>query len=186
MGWQSTRALRTSLAPSSRLWRHLLPNIARATAHGLWYRPAFRMRYAWRTGCGGSGWSPGIPLWKPRSTACRGRWPAGSTCEGKTSGMRHSNPSIPKTNRSGGWPSGWWEFLLRLPLVTPGGIAISDSEKAEALADNLKTQFQPVTDPSVPAGIEMVEVVLRSYFMTPASEPKLTNPEEGQEAIRCF
>ena len=33
------------------------------------------------------------------------------------------------------------------PLVTPGGIALSDSEKAEALADNLKAQFQPVTNP---------------------------------------
>jgi len=29
----------------------------------------------------------------------------------------------------------------------------------------------------------MVDVALRSYFMTPASEPKLTNPEEVQEAI---
>jgi len=48
------------------------------------------------------------------------------------------------------------------PLVTPGGIAISDSEKAEALADNLEAQFQPVTDPSVPAVIEMVDVALRS------------------------
>jgi len=28
------------------------------------------------------------------------------------------------------------------PLVTPGGIAISESEKAEALADNLEAQFQ--------------------------------------------
>jgi len=35
------------------------------------------------------------------------------------------------------------------PLVTPGGIALSDSEKAEALADTLETQFQPVADPSV-------------------------------------
>jgi hypothetical protein len=34
------------------------------------------------------------------------------------------------------------------PLVTPGEIALSDSEKAEALADNLETQFQPVTDHS--------------------------------------
>jgi hypothetical protein len=69
------------------------------------------------------------------------------------------------------------------PLVTPGGIALSDSEKAEALADNLETQFQPVTDPSVPAVIEMVDVALRSYFLTPANEPKLTTPEEVQEAI---
>jgi len=66
----------------------------------------------------------------------------------------------------------------------PGGIALSDSEKAEAIADNLDTQFQPVTDPSVPAVTEKVNVALRSYFMTPASEPKLTNPEEVQEAIR--
>ena len=36
-------------------------------------------------------------------------------------------------------------------LVTPVGIALSDSEKAEALADTLETQFQPVADPSVPA-----------------------------------
>ena len=42
-----------------------------------------------------------------------------------TSGVPHS---IPKTNRCGGWPNGWWEFLLRLPLVTPGRIALSDSE----------------------------------------------------------
>jgi hypothetical protein len=41
-----------------------------------------------------------------------------------------------------------------------------------------------VTDPFVPAGIEIVDVSLRSFFMTPASEPNLTNPEEVQEAIR--
>jgi hypothetical protein len=40
-----------------------------------------------------------------------------------------------------------------------------------------------VTDPSVPAVIETVDVGLRSFFMAPASEPKLTNPEEVQEAI---
>jgi len=41
-----------------------------------------------------------------------------------------------------------------------------------------------VTDPSFPAVIEKDDVALRSYLMTPASEPKLTNPEEVQEAIR--
>jgi hypothetical protein len=70
------------------------------------------------------------------------------------------------------------------PLVTLGGIALSDSEKAEAHAVNLETQFQPVTVPSVPAVIEIVNVGLRSYFRAPANEPKLTNPEEVQEAIR--
>ena len=58
------------------------------------------------------------------------------------------------------------------PLVTPGGLALSDSEKAEALADNLEAQLQPVTDPSVPAVIEMVDVALMSYFIRPASEPE--------------
>jgi len=69
-------------------------------------------------------------------------------------------------------------------LATPGGIAISDSEKAEALADSLEAQFQPVTGSSVPAVIAMVDVALESYHQTPASEPKLTNPEEVREAIR--
>jgi hypothetical protein len=41
-----------------------------------------------------------------------------------------------------------------------------------------------VTDPSVPAVNEMVDVALRSKFMTPASQYKLTNPEEVQETIR--
>ena len=41
-----------------------------------------------------------------------------------------------------------------------------------------------MTDPSVPAVIEMVHVALRSYFMTPANEPNLTNPNEVHEAIR--
>jgi hypothetical protein len=55
--------------------------------------------------------------------------------------------------------------MMRVPtpsshLVTPGGIALSDSEKAEALADSLETQFQPVADPSVPAVIEMVNTEL--------------------------
>ena len=63
-------------------------------------------------------------------------------------------------------------------------IALSHSENAEALADTPETQFQPAADPSVPAVIEMVDVALMSYFQTPASEPKLTNPDEVHEAIR--
>jgi len=73
--------------------------------------------------------------------------------------------------------------VMRVPspsssLVTPGEIALSNSEKAEALADSLETQFQPVTVPSVPAVIEIVDMALESYLQTPASEPKLTNPDE--------
>jgi hypothetical protein len=32
----------------------------------------------------------------------------------------------------------------------------------------------------------MVDVALRSYFLTPASEPKLTSSYDVQEAIRSF
>jgi len=78
--------------------------------------------------------------------------------------------------------------VIRVPtLFTPGHpgvIALSYSEKAEALADSLETQFQLMTIPSVPAVIEMVDVELRSYFLTPASEPKLTNPDVVLEAIK--
>jgi hypothetical protein len=70
--------------------------------------------------------------------------------------------------------------VMRVPTTSPSmvtlwGIALSDSEKAEAIADSLETQFQPVTDPSVPA-VEMFGLALRFYFLTPASEPKLTTP----------
>ena len=78
------------------------------------------------------------------------------------------------------------ESSYSVPPGHPGGIALSDSEKAEALADNLEANFQPVTDPTVPAVIEMVDVGLTSYFMLPASENKLTNPDEVQEAIRVL
>jgi archaellum component FlaG (FlaF/FlaG flagellin family) len=70
------------------------------------------------------------------------------------------------------------------PLVTPRGVALSDSEKAEALADPLEAQFQPVADPSDPAVIETVDMVLRVYCYEPGSKPIPTNPAEVQDAIR--
>jgi len=39
-----------------------------------------------------------------------------------------------------------------------------------------------VTDPSTPAVIEMVDVTLRSYFLTPVNEPKLNNSDDVHEA----
>jgi hypothetical protein len=63
------------------------------------------------------------------------------------------------------------------------GIALLHYQKAEAITDSLEVQFQPVTFPSVPAVTEMVEVALRSYFLTHASEPKLTNSDGVQETI---
>jgi hypothetical protein len=41
-----------------------------------------------------------------------------------------------------------------------------------------------MTVPSFLAVIEMVDVALRSYFLTSASEPRLTNPDVVQEAIK--
>ena len=69
------------------------------------------------------------------------------------------------------------------PLVTPGGIALSDSEKAEALADSLEAQFQPVADTSDPAVIETVEVALRAYSYELASEP-MSAGHDGQQTGR--
>jgi hypothetical protein len=61
-----------------------------------------------------------------------------------------------------------------------GGLALSDSEKAEALADSLEAQFQQVDDLSDLAGNE----VMCTYEYVPASEPKLTSPSEVLQAIR--
>jgi hypothetical protein len=41
-------------------------------------------------------------------------------------------------------------------LVTTGGLALSDYEKAEALTDSLEALFQLVNDPAVPAVNEVV------------------------------
>ena len=78
------------------------------------------------------------------------------------------------------------ESAYSIPRGNPGGIALSDSEKVKSLDDSLETQFQPLTDPSVPKVIEMVDVELRSYFLTPDREHKLTNPDEVHEAIMGF
>jgi hypothetical protein len=41
-----------------------------------------------------------------------------------------------------------------------------------------------MNDPSVAADIEVVNEAMRAYSFAPASEPKLTNPTEVQDAIR--
>jgi hypothetical protein len=69
------------------------------------------------------------------------------------------------------------------PLVTQGGITFSDSEKAESLAEGLVAQCQLITVPLVLAFIKMFDLVMRSYSTTPASESKLTNPDEVHKAI---
>jgi hypothetical protein len=45
-------------------------------------------------------------------------------------------------------------FCSFVLLQVPGGLALSDSEKAEALASSFEAEFQPVVEPSHPAVIE--------------------------------
>jgi hypothetical protein len=68
--------------------------------------------------------------------------------------------------------------------TTPGCTALSDSEKAEALADSLEALLQQVADPSDPSVIEMIDVALKAYTYEPAREPMSSNPAELQDAIR--
>jgi len=58
------------------------------------------------------------------------------------------------------------------------------SKNAEALADSLEAQFQPVKDPPVPSDVEVINEAMRAYSFEPAIEPKLTNPTEVQDAFR--
>jgi hypothetical protein len=69
------------------------------------------------------------------------------------------------------------------PLITLAGIALSDSEMPEALAEGLETHFQPVNDPLEPIVNENVNKAMRAYFFTLATEPKLTNFVEIQDVI---
>jgi hypothetical protein len=70
------------------------------------------------------------------------------------------------------------------PLLGPGGVALSDSEKAEALADCHEAQFLPVDNPSDPAFTELVDVEMRAYEYAPTSEPTFTTPSEVIMAIK--
>jgi hypothetical protein len=47
-------------------------------------------------------------------------------------------------------------------LLVAGELALSDSEKAEALDDSLEAQFEAANDPSSPTVIEAVDEVMRA------------------------
>jgi hypothetical protein len=72
------------------------------------------------------------------------------------------------------------------PLVAPGGTDLSDPQKAEALAESLESQIQPVSETSDPAVTESVPEAPQAYSYAPASEPKLTKPMEVEDAIRAL
>jgi hypothetical protein len=69
-------------------------------------------------------------------------------------------------------------------LRVPEGLAVSESEEAEALADSLEAQFQPVDDPSDPAVCESVYEAMRAYEYAAASETKFTSHSEVLHAVR--
>jgi len=78
-----------------------------------------------------------------------------------------------------------WKIIrqvLRIPtesssLPTLGRLALSDSDKAEALADNLEAQFQPVNNTSVPASLTFNKE-MQAYSLAPANEPWFKTPLE--------
>ena len=71
------------------------------------------------------------------------------------------------------------------PLQAPGGLANSDLEKAEALASNLESQFQPVpVPPAQAAAVETVREFMQSFALSPTSEPQLTTLAEVSKAVR--
>ena len=115
--WRHSEGSGSIYSQASPTWRPTDSDIGR---HSGWDSLKNQLRRQWH--------SPGTPLWEPRLTACRSRWPASSTSGETTSGAQYSNPSILKTSHCGGWPNVWWEFLLHLPLVTQGGIALSNSK----------------------------------------------------------
>ena len=130
MEWQSTHALRISLAPSCRLWRHLLPNVAHVTTHGLRYR-----RHSGRNSL---------------KNRLRRRWQVTRDPAVKAE-VNRLQRSL--TRRLNDWRNDQWRATLETlhredqslwrmtkrvmrvptpsaPLVTPRGIALSDSEKS--------------------------------------------------------
>jgi hypothetical protein len=68
------------------------------------------------------------------------------------------------------------------PLQVPEGLALSYSEKAEALADSLEGHFHPVDYPSDLAITVIFKDVMRAYQYEPACKPTFTSPSEVLQA----
>ena len=70
-------------------------------------------------------------------------------------------------------------------MQAQGGLAHSKLEKAEALASNLESQFQPVPVPPAQAtAVETIREFLQSFALSPTSEPQLTTLAEVFKAVR--
>ena len=167
MRWQSMRMFRNCLVPFWRPWQLPLQTVTREKTSDPWYWLIFRMKYDQRI---------------TRDHALKtevNRLPRSVTCQ--VNEWRNGQWSVtlespdPENQSCGKWLNRWWEFPLHHPpLITLGGIALSDSEEADILADSLVAQFQLVNDPSEPAVIQKVDEMLRAYFLTPDSKNKLT------------
>ena len=78
---------------------------------------------------------------------------------------------------------------MRIPdpnmaLQFPGGLAYSNSEKSEALADNLESQFQPILVPLIQLNkVERVREEMETVALELASEHLLPNLTEIWKAM---
>jgi hypothetical protein len=72
------------------------------------------------------------------------------------------------------------------PLKMPERLALSDSEKAEAVVDSLEAQFKPVDDPSEQAWTDMFGEAMRTSEHAPARELSLTTTSEVLQTNRAF
>jgi hypothetical protein len=167
-------------APSKRPQRHPLPSVDPVPTRGPLYPLVFRMKHAWRPSLGGTGKSRGTPLWKPRSTISRGRWPICWTSGGTNSGEMRLNPRTVRTSRYVRWQRGWCEFPLFRPPCKHYLSQTLRKRKPWPTADSLEARFQPVNDLSDPAVIE----AMRAYEYALASETTSTSPTEVLQAIR--
>ena len=69
-------------------------------------------------------------------------------------------------------------------FTSSGGLANSDSKKAEAQADNMKYQFHPLLLPSMRMNkFERVRDAMESFALASSSEPLSTNPTEVSKVI---
>jgi hypothetical protein len=74
-------------------------------------------------------------------------------------------------------------YSISTPWAPQGESLSRNLRNPKAILDNLEAQFEPMTDPSVPAVMKRIDVSMRSYLLNPANETQLTTPDEVQKDI---
>nr|CAD7444839.1 unnamed protein product [Timema bartmani] len=74
----------------------------------------------------------------------------------------------------------------RPPIVGRNGVANSDQEKADALAEHLEAQFVPTDDPSDPVHIGHVAQVIAAVSYRPLDKPEPTEAAEMSRALAAL